>query len=110
MFEPYSPSIQSRIKALKMLHSEGVPTYAFIGPVLPLDPGKLLEMFTDTVDEVLIDRLNYSNKVKNLYRKEGLVRYLEDSYFINAASTLREGFEQKGIPVSNNFLIIPKVF
>ena len=55
-----------------MLHDEGVTTYAFIGPMLPLDPGKLLEMLTGIVDEVLIDRLNYSNKVKSIYRKAGL--------------------------------------
>jgi len=100
IFEPNSPSIQSRIKALKMLHDEGATTYVFIGPMLPLDPERLLEMLTGIIDEVLIDRLNYSNKVKSLYRKTGYAPYLEDAYFIQTASTLKEGFEKKGIPVS----------
>jgi DNA repair photolyase len=100
IFEPNSPSIQSRIKALKMLHDEGATTYVFIGPMLPLDPERLLEMLTGIIDEVLIDRLNYSNKVKSLYRKTGCALYLEDAYFIQTASTLKEGFEKKGIPVS----------
>jgi DNA repair photolyase len=100
IFEPNSPSIQSRIKALKMLHDEGVTTYAFIGPILPLDPERLLEMLTGIVDEVLIDRLNYSNKVKSIYRKAGYAVYLEDAYFIQTASILKESFEMKGIPVS----------
>jgi DNA repair photolyase len=100
VFEPHSPSIQSRIKALRNLHMEGVKTYAFIGPMLPLDPEMLLELLTGIVDEVLIDRLNYSNKVKSLYRKAGLAQYLEDTYFIQTASVLREGFEKEGIPVS----------
>jgi len=100
IFEPNSPSIQSRIKALKMLHDEGVTTYVFIGPMLPLDPERLLEMLTGIVDEVLIDRLNYSNKVKGLYRKFGYAPYLEDAYFIQTASILKESFEMKGIPVS----------
>jgi DNA repair photolyase len=83
-----------------MLHDEGVTTYAFIGPILPLDPERLLEMLTGIVDEVLIDRLNYSNKVKSIYRKAGYAVYLEDAYFIQTASILKESFEMKGIPVS----------
>jgi DNA repair photolyase len=100
IFEPNSPSIQSRIKVLKILHDEGVTTYAFIGPMLPLDPERLLEMLAGIVDELLVDRLNYSNKVKGLYRKAGLAQYLEDAYFIQTASILKESFEMKGIPVS----------
>jgi DNA repair photolyase len=100
VFEPKSPPIQARIQALRTLHEEGVRTYVFIGPMLPLDPTRLSEMLAGIVDEVLIDRLNYSNKVKGLYRKSGLAQYLEDSYFIQTASILREGFGKKGIPVS----------
>jgi DNA repair photolyase len=100
IFEPHSPSIRSRIEALKTLHESGISTYAFIGPMLPMDPERLSEMLVGIVDEVLIDRLNYSNKVKSLYRKAGLARYLEDTYFIQTASILKEGFERKGVPVS----------
>jgi len=100
IFEPNSPSIKSRIEALKAFHEKGVSTYAFIGPMLPLNPEKLFEMLAGIVDEVLIDRLNYSNKVKGLYRKEGLGGYLNDAYFTHTASALRESFERAGIPVS----------
>ena len=100
VFEPRSPSIRSRTDAIKTLHDSGIATYAFIGPMLPLDPERLLEMLVGIVDEVLIDRLNYSNKVKSLYRKAGLAQYLEDSYFVQTASLVREGFERKGVPVS----------
>ena len=94
VFEPHSPSIQARIKALQTLHEEGVRTYVFIGPMLPLDPEKIFEMLIGIVDEVLIDRLNYSNKVKSLYRKAGLAQYLEDAYFTQTALALKEGFEK----------------
>ena len=100
VFEPHSPSIQARIQALQTIHEEGVRTYTFIGPMLPLDPARLSEMLVGIVDEVLIDRLNYSNKVKSLYRKSGLALYLEDTYFIQTSSALKEGFEKEGIPVS----------
>src|SRR4030042_2549141 len=39
IFEPHSPSINSSIRGLKILHKEKVGTYAFIGPMLPLNPG-----------------------------------------------------------------------
>lgn len=100
VFERNSPSIRSRIAALKALHDAGIPTYAFIGPMLPLNPETICEMLSGIVDEVLIDRLNYSNKVKGLYRKAGYTPCLEDAYFIQTASTLKENFEMKGIPVS----------
>jgi DNA repair photolyase len=100
IFEPKCPPIQSRIEALRRLHDSGIATYAFIGPMLPLDTERLLEMLTGSVDEVLIDRLNYSNKVKSLYRKSGLSQYLEHAYFTQTALALREGFEREGIPVS----------
>jgi len=100
IFEPNSPSIKSRIEALKALHEKGVSTYAFIGPMLPLNPENLFNMLAGIVDEVLIDRLNYSNKVKGLYRKAGYAPYLEDAYFSQTASIMKESFERAGIPVS----------
>ena len=100
VFEPHSPSIKSRIEALRALHDGGIATYAFIGPMLPLHPEKLVAMLAGKVEQVLIDRLNYANKVKTLYRRAGLSRYLEDAYFAETASALKESFEKEGIPVS----------
>jgi len=49
------------------------------------------------VDEVLIDRVNYQNKVKSVYRKAGWERYLEENYFLLVGRELKERFEGKGI-------------
>ena len=100
LFEPRSPTIQSRIDALGTLHKAGISTYAFIGPLLPLDPAILFDKLKDVVDEVLIDQLNYPNKVKALYRREGLGQYLDAGYFCQTASYLKERFEEKGVPVT----------
>jgi DNA repair photolyase len=100
IFEPYSPSIHSRVEALKALHNEKIGTYAFIGPMLPLDPKPLVTMLDGLVNEVLIDKMNYSNKVKSLYRRMKLNQYLEEDYFHYTGMELREGFEKKGIEVS----------
>ena len=100
IFEPYSPSIHSRVKALETLRKEKIRTYAFIGPMLPLDPKPLVAMMEGLVDEVLIDRMNYTNRVKSLYRKTELDKYLEEDYFHYVGMELKERFENKGIVVT----------
>jgi len=103
LFEPCSPSISSRIKALETLRKERVRTYAFIGPLLPLKPAPLAKMLEGLVDTVLIDRVNYPNKVKGLYHKNGLDSYLTDDYFNVIGMDLKERFEKKGIAVTMIF-------
>ncbi|MBM4340618.1 MAG: radical SAM protein [Deltaproteobacteria bacterium] len=100
IFEPNSPTIESRVKALKTLHMEKVKTYAFIGPLLPMDSKALVEMLEGAVDEILIDKMNYPNKVIGFYRKKELEFYLSDDYFKGVGVELKEEFEKKGIPVS----------
>jgi DNA repair photolyase len=103
VFEPHSPSISSRIKALRTLHEEKIGTYVFIGPMLPLDPKKLVAMLDGSIDKVLIDRMNYMNKVKRLYRKAQLEQYLDENYFRFTGAELKERFEEKGVSVSMIF-------
>ncbi len=100
IFEPYSPTIHARVKALETLRREKIPTYAFIGPMLPLEPKPLVAMLDGLIDEVLIDRMNYPNKVKAIYRKAKWEKYLEEDYFHLVGTELKEGFEKKGVVVS----------
>jgi DNA repair photolyase len=100
LFEPCSPSILSRIRALETLRREKVSTYAFVGPLLPLKPEPLVKMLEGLVDEVLIDRMNYPNRVKALYHKNELDTFLTDDYFNSIGMDLKECFEKKGIPAS----------
>jgi len=103
IFEPHSPSIRSRVETLRTLRQKGIRTYAFIGPMLPLDPLKLVAMLGGLIDEVLIDRLNYPNKVKAIYRRARLDQYLEEDYFRLVGMELKERFEEKRIAVSMIF-------
>jgi DNA repair photolyase len=103
ILEPYSPTIHSRVKALETLRREKIPTYAFIGPMLPLEPKPLVAMLDGLVDEVLIDRMNYPNKVKAIYRKAKWEKYLEEDYFHLVGTELKEGFEKIGVGVSMIF-------
>jgi DNA repair photolyase len=103
IFEPYSPTIRARVKTLETLRQEKIPTYAFIGPMLPLDPKALVAAMDGLIDEVLIDRMNYTNKVKAIYRKAKLEKYLEEDYFHVVGTELKERFEKKGITVTMCF-------
>jgi DNA repair photolyase len=103
IFEPHSPSIQSRVKTLRALRKEGIGTYAFIGPMLPLNPIPMVTMLEGLVDEVLIDRMNYSNKVKAIYHQAKLDEYLGENYFHLVAMELKERLEKKGIAVTMCF-------
>jgi hypothetical protein len=47
--------------------------------------------------------MNYPNKVKAIYRKAKLDRYLEEDYFHVVGAELKERFEKKGIAVTMIF-------
>lgn len=81
IFEPNSPSIAARLKAAEVVHDAGIETYAFIGPILPMNPEILAKELIGKVDYVLIDRMNYPYKIVNLYRKHKLSDYLQEEYF-----------------------------
>jgi hypothetical protein len=68
--------------------------------MLPLDPKQLVALLSGVIDEALVDRMNYPNKVKAIYRRNGLEAFLEDDYFFVTGEELREGFEKNGIEVS----------
>jgi len=59
-WEPHAATIHSRVTAIRMAHSLGIPTWVSIEPVI--DPSQavvLIETLSDVVDEWRIGRLNY---------------------------------------------------
>ena len=62
VFEPGASTIYQRLDALKKINDIGVPTYAFLGPMLPFlaeeNLDELLNILADRVNRVLVDRLN----------------------------------------------------
>jgi DNA repair photolyase len=61
-FEPGASPIEARLAALKRISDEGIPTYAFIGPMLPYLSDEhlegLLNKLADRVSRLIVDRLN----------------------------------------------------
>jgi len=78
-FEPNAPSIRDRINALKQLSDQGIKTWVFIAPILPLlsentIPG-LLDEIKHSADYIMPDKLNI--KSGNWY---GIVKVLKRYY------------------------------
>jgi len=92
LFEPGAPSINARIEALETLHKNGISTYAFVGPVLPMDPLVLAGKVRPHVDRVLIDRMNYPLKTKSLYRRQGFDQWLDGLFVDSIIELLQDAF------------------
>ena len=62
VFEPGAPPASKRIRALKILHAEGIRTWVFLAPLLPVLSERSLTVLMDeiagSVDRVLADALN----------------------------------------------------
>ena len=81
LFEPCAASVADRLKGLEKLHSSGIRTFAFIGPLLPGRPEELVASLHGMVDRVFIDRMNYLGQVKSFYRQHKLDWATEDDFF-----------------------------
>ncbi len=100
IFEPFSPSIARRIDALAQLRTEGIPNYAFIGPLLPCNPLRLAEAIARVTNEVLIDRMNYSWKVYHIYKANNLLHALDDDYFEENTIKISDRLKSLGVSVT----------
>lgn len=98
VFEPNAPPVSARIKALKTLHENRIKTYAFIGPVLPMNPEALLDNIIPYADSVIIDRMNYASKTLTIYRRMNLSKWIDQGFIDDIIQRLKKGFA--GRPVS----------
>jgi DNA repair photolyase len=81
LFEPRAASVDERLRALEKIRSLGIKTFAFVGPLLPGDPEKLIERLEKKVDNIFIDKMNYLHSVRGFYRQLGLQRKMTDGFF-----------------------------
>ncbi|MEN8261948.1 MAG: radical SAM protein [Nitrospirota bacterium] len=98
-FEPEAPSMSDRFETLKKLHEAGINTYVFIGPVLPMNPESLAKKLKPYVGRILIDRMNYTNKTKGLYKKYKIEEWLDEGFTEKVISRLVKSFKGKDIEV-----------
>jgi DNA repair photolyase len=96
LFEPQAPPIQERLRALDGLHRAGIRTFAMIAPLLP-GAEELGDLLADKVDNILIDRMNYTYG-EWLYRKYGFEDKLTDDFFQRTARELVSALKKSGVP------------
>lgn len=96
-FEPGAASVSDRMKALEKLHDSGIRTFAFIGPLLPGDPEKLVADLAGLVDKVFIDRMNYLNQIKAFYRELNLEWATDDEFFQEYKARLTSELKKRRI-------------
>jgi DNA repair photolyase len=99
IFEPHAPPIEARIQALKTLAKAGLKTYAFIGPLLPMDPEALSEKINPHVHSVLIDRMNYASKTRKIYTSRKLNQWLDYDFVDEIIQRLEIGLAGKEINI-----------
>lgn len=91
ILEPGAGEIPDRLQTLDELHSHGVRTFAFVGPILPMrDPEALARRIAPCVDLVYLDRMNYPRKVLSLYRDRGWEEFLSEEYAMRIVSVFRK--------------------
>ena len=98
VFEPGAPSVRERIRALERIHSRGIRTFVFIGPLLPGNPEKLVAALEGKVDKILVDRMNYLDTIKGFYLKLGLAASMTDRFFREQARRLVLEAENRRLP------------
>ncbi|MCF6154201.1 MAG: radical SAM protein [Candidatus Brocadia sp.] len=99
VFEPHAPSVMARINTLKTLHKNGIKTYAFIGPVLPMNPETLSREISPHVDSVIIDRMNYASKTLRIYKRMHLDKWLDKDFTDDIIRRLTNGFDRKMVNI-----------
>ncbi|MBN2468156.1 MAG: radical SAM protein [Deltaproteobacteria bacterium] len=96
-FEPGAAPIAKRVEALDRLHAAGIRTFAFVGPLLPGNPEKLIRDLEGKVDRILIDRMNYIRSVKGFYRQQGLLQETSDEFFEDYKCRLIFALRKRGM-------------
>ena len=97
LFEPGAPSVEERVRALEIIHSSGIPTFAFVGPLLPGNPERLVERLEGKVDKILIDKMNYLYSVRGFYHQLGLQSEMTDRFFREYKAGLIYALERRNM-------------
>jgi len=97
VFEPHAPPISARIETLRKLKDQGVRTYVFIGPMLPMNPENLADLIRELADDVLISRMNYLSKTSHVFRKIGMMRWLDRDFTDEVTIRLRHALGKRNI-------------
>ncbi|MFP4082499.1 MAG: radical SAM protein [Candidatus Aminicenantes bacterium] len=97
LFEPRASSIKERLEALGEIHSQKIKTFAFVGPLLPGSPEKLVEKLQGKADKVYIDRMNYLWTIKKFYHGHRLEKAATEKFFFEYKKRLVDELRKRGM-------------
>jgi DNA repair photolyase len=95
LFEPRASTVKERLDALEKIHSKGIKTFAFIGPLLPGNPEKLVEQLEEKADRVYIDRMNYMSMMRGFYYRYKLTGAATEKFFSEYKQRLVNELEKR---------------
>jgi len=110
--ERSAPPASRRIKALKELHDAGIPTYAFVGPLLPhfsTEPKKLKNIFDALqeagVSEIYIEHLNLSPYIKKRLteKMKGTDEIIMKKFYSSQSKNYRRELDTVIMKLLNNY-------
>jgi DNA repair photolyase len=82
LFESRASLVEERLNALDKIHSKGIRTFAFVGPLLPGNPEKLVGLLEGKTDKIYIDKMNYMETIRRFYHQQGLEGATTDKFFL----------------------------
>ena len=103
LFEPNASSLKERLETLELLHSAGIHTAVFIGPILPGNPEKLVDQIDGIADRIYIDKMNYMSTIRGFYRKHNLEHATSTHYFLDYKTRLVDELRKRDIPAEEIF-------
>ena len=103
MFEPNAPPIGARIHTLRKLHEQGIRTYVFIGPLLPMNPAALSKQVRPYIRYAYISKMNYISKTKYIYKKMNIDFWL-DPHFLGETKRKLKSYLDGKMANNDNFL------
>jgi len=118
ILEPYSSSIQNRLKAMRKLSDNGIKTTVFFGPIYPTvkkeDLPIIIDKFIENgAEEIMVDKFNLKpgireNTIHNIKRNpillDTFMKNIDNSnYFENIRDKLMESGKNKNIRIIDAF-------
>lgn len=107
LLEPDSPSLRTRVEALRALRAAGVRTQAAVAPLLPGDPERLARRLEPVVERVVVDDFfrgdgaggRRSREALACLREAGYAEWTEPGYADRAVDAFRAvlGAERVGV-------------
>ena len=67
---------------MRKFTQKGIRTFAFVGPLLPGDPEKLVGLLEGKTDKIYIDKMNYLFTIRRFYQQHALEKATTDKFFL----------------------------